>query len=141
MENNVKEKASRLAEDLKQTQVFTALSSQLQALNEDETAQNLVVEFDNLRVELMKKQQQGKLVPGETGRLHDLQQQIQKLDVFKQYMQARQEAVVLAQTVEKELSEVIGLPFAELMCLPSRGGCSPSQGGCTPPDGGCGCSC
>ena len=141
MDNEVIEKASRLAEDLKETRAFVNFFSRIDAFNKDETAQNLVKEFDNLRVELMKKQQEGKLMPWETKGLHDLQEQIQNLDAFCQYMQARQDTIMLAQKLEKKLSEALEVPFAELIRPPSRGGCSPSPGGCSTSSGGCDCGC
>ncbi len=141
MEQKINEKAARLAEALKKTKTFQTLDEQYGALNEDERAQDLIGEFERLRVELMKKQRQGTLVPEEAEKLHSLQHQIQDLDVFESYQQARQHAVALTQKVEEFISKATGLPFGEILCSPSAGGCSSQHAGCTPSTGGCDCGC
>ncbi|GEM_PF-6502054 len=153
-QDQVQEKAARLAETMKETRTFQEFYNRYGALEEDEAIQDLLYEYDSLRQKVMKNQLQGTVDPDDAARLHSLQQQIYGLELFQQYRQAWQQAVALARELRQELSSQLGVPFNELIRPPAADGCHShapsgcsshsdcsSHQGCASSGGGCGCDC
>jgi cell fate (sporulation/competence/biofilm development) regulator YlbF (YheA/YmcA/DUF963 family) len=117
-QESIESLAETLGEAINELPEYQQFQERQATVREDDEAQDLIAEFEEIREEYMQARQRGEATNQDLRRLQEAQEELHDLPVMSDFLQAQNALELRLQALNEHVSEPLEIDFAE-----KAGGC------------------
>jgi len=117
-QESIESLAETLGEAINELPEYQQFQERQATVREDDEAQDLIAEFEEIREEYMQARQRGEATNQDLRRLQEAQEELHDLPVMSDFLQAQNALELRLQALNEHVSELLEIDFAE-----KAGGC------------------